>query len=388
MEAVPASASTGTEEGERRRNASRGTHRGNGPPSMRPHHQGIRDGRGPRPPFVNGADQRHSHQPRPRLPPPNKPQTFQLGPLDPLPTAGQSAQAVARAQKVADAAKKQFKVPRSQRSVPSEFRAEEDIGTPLGSGTDSPSVAFMARNPTYLAGIQGSTTDRRPGYLRSQNIPNNATQSQPRPGPRNNTARQPSLNPNERSNGDSWRRPPPGNHTPRPRPPVQGLYRGPARPIQRTNVANIIGTRFQEPAVNVREVMEMLARVPNPWPNMTRPFASAYRYTLTHPDPRSHIPQEMLDESRQSAISVSILKSWQASEPSQENKDAVVRILNQVNAVFHDRYGQKYNFVIEPFGSVSWGGETGDTADVDMTLKVCAYVSPRLVVPLLTFACQ
>lgn len=61
-----------------------------------------------------------------------------------------------------------------------------------------------------------------------------------------------------------------------------------------------------------------------------------------------------------------------------------MRILNQVNSVFRERYGQRFHFVIEPFGSVSWGGETGDTADVDMTLKVsqrcppdvfCEYIS-------------
>jgi hypothetical protein len=138
----------------------------------------------------------------------------------------------------------------------------------------------------------------------------------------------------------------------------------------RFDVAKIAGTRFQSPATNVQEVMKMLASIPNPWPPTTQSFPSAYLYTMTHEDPRSEIPPLLLDPARHSALSISILKSWQASEPSADSKYAVVRILNQVNAVLQERYGQWWNFAIEPFGSVSWGGETGDTADVDMTLKV------------------
>lgn len=407
MEAVPPSTSTGAEEGERRRNVPRGNRRGNHHPSAQPNNQGNRECRGPRSPFMNGGDQRLPQQPRPRNPRPrnprpSKPQTFQLGPLPPMPTTGQSAQDVVRAQHIANAARKQFKIPASQRPSPGN-QAVEELGTLLGMGDqpfDGQRVAtFLARNPTALAGIQGATTDRRPHHLRAQNIPNrnnanNANQNQ-------NATRNNPINANQNQNqnqlhallqgstilsqrnqplngqdmNQSWRRPA-GNQYPQPRPPAPSQYVPPVRQNHggpRLHVARIMGTRFQEPAVNVRQVLELLEKVPNPWPNVTEPFPSAYHYTLTHPDPRSIIPQELLDRSRQSPLTIFILESWRASEPSQQNKQAVVRILNQVNAVFQERYGQKFNFVIEPFGSVSWGGETGDTADVDMTLKVSEY---------------
>jgi hypothetical protein len=416
MEAVPPATSNGAEDGERRANAPRGNRRGNHQQSGPPVNQGNREPRAPRPPFRNGGEQRQPQQPRPRNPRPSKPQTFQLGPLPPLPTAGGSAQDAARAEQIAKAARKQFKIPASQRPEPGN-QAVQDLGTLLGMG-DQPfdsraAVQFLARNPDALAGIQGATTDRRPHYLRAQNItprngPNDADQTQHRNQDQRRNNPNNAVNPNQNQlhallrgstilsqpsqplNGpnpaDSWRRPP-GNQRPQPRPPVPSQYVPPVRQFpapHRSHVARIIGTRFQEPAVNVRQVLELLESVPNPWSSATQPFASAYQHTLTHPDPRSIIPQQLLNPSRQSALTIAILESWRASEPSKENKEAVVRILNQVNSIFKERYGQRFHFVIEPFGSVSWGGETGDTADVDMTLKVsqrslpmffCEYIS-------------
>lgn len=103
---------------------------------------------------------------------------------------------------------------------------------------------------------------------------------------------------------------------------------------------------------------------------MTQPFSSTYLYTLTHVDPRSQIPPHLFDLARYSALSISILESWRASEPSQAVRDNIVRILDRVNVIFQSRYGKRYRFVIDIFGSVSWGGETGGEADVDMALKV------------------
>lgn len=252
----------------------------------------------------------------------------------------------------------------------------EDVGNPLMVVDGQPfdgqrAAAFLARNPSYLAEIPGATTDRRPGYLRAQNIPSNRPTQVPqqRPSQQNGNTNIPLV----RNQNDSWRRPAIAPVPTKPQPQVPAHAYGPPRSnpaIHRSQVANIAGTRFQHPATNTREVMEMLDRVPNPWPSTTQPFLSAFRYTLTHPDPRSEIPPHLLDPTRHSPLSTAILESWRASEPSKANKETVVRILNQVNAIFRERYGQRYKFVIEPFGSVSWGGETGDTADVDLMLKV------------------
>jgi hypothetical protein len=327
----------------------------------------------PQPGFTNEARQQSG--PRPRAPRPPKPQTFQLVPLDPLPREGQSAQHVARAAQRQAAGRKQFKVPASVRSAQAGTAAiGEDVGIPFMGGNGQPfdgqaAAAFLARNPGHLAGIYGATTDRRPGYLRAQNIPGN-----PRPQGSLAEIRPANRSAQSMNQSDSWRRPANEPHNPRFRPQVPasnaGYGRRPNPNPCRFNVANVTGTRFQHPATNMREVIEMLDRVPNPWPPATQPFPSAYRYTLTNPDPRSEIPPALLDPTRHSVLSTSILESWRASEPSKENKEAVVRILNQVNAIFQDRYGKRFRFVIEPFGSVSWGGETGDSADVDMMLKV------------------
>lgn len=337
----------------------------------------------PQPGFTNGVRQQSG--PRPRAPRPPKPQTFQLGPLDPLPKEGRSAQDVARDAQRQAASRKQFKVPASVRLAQGGSSAiGEDVGIPFMGGTGQPfdgqaAAAFLARNPGHLAGIYGATTDRRPGYLRAQNIP-----AKPRPQPPQAPARANEGNATvtTRNQSDSWRRPANEPHNPRFRPQVPasnpGWGRRPNPNPCRFNVANVTGTRFQQPAANMREVIEMLDRVPNPWPPAMQPFPSAYRHTLTNPDPRSEIPSALLDPARHSALSTSILESWRASEPSKENKEAVVRILNQVNAIFQDRYGKRFRFVIEPFGSVSWGGETGDTADVDMMLKVSCSSNVRL----------
>lgn len=399
MEAVPPMTSNGAEEGERRRNGPRGHRRGSHQQSIQSNNQARREPRPPRPPFTNGGDQGQPQQIRPRNPRPSKPRTFQLGPLPPLTNSGGLTQDVAGAEQIAKAARKQFKIPASQPPEPGN-PAVQELETLLGMG-DQPAdsraaVQLLARNPDALAGIQGATTDRRPHYLRAQNIPirnppsggnqnqrqnqnqsrndsNNSNQSQLHALLRSSAIlSQPSPPLNGQNPADSWRRPA-GNQRPHNRPPGQGQYAPPVRQNHgghRSNVARVMGTRFQEPAVNVRQVLELLESVPNPWSNTTQPFPSAYHFTLTHPDPRSIIPRELLDRARQSALTIAILESWRASEPSQKNKEIVVRILNQVNAVFKERYGQRFNFVIEPFGSVSWGGETGDTADVDMTLKV------------------
>ncbi|GHJ88447.1 hypothetical protein NliqN6_4849 [Naganishia liquefaciens] len=309
----------------------------------------------------------------PRVQRPAKLETLQLGPLDSLSKQGLSTQDLARATLRQNAEKNQFKIPASQRLAQNAIavataRAHGDPLTILdGQSFDGQhAAAAIARNPAHLAGIHGAKTDRRPGYLRAQNMPAKVSQKISAGAPGGTSAPGAFSNQN-----DSWRRRPDATQNARAQPQIRtfsGQSRSNAAPV-RSQVANIAGTRFENPATNMREVIEMLDRVPNPWPSTTQPFLSAYRYTLTHPDSRSQIPVQVLDSTRHSALSAAILESWRASEPSQANRETVARIVNQVNAVFRERYGKRFDLVIEPFGSVSWGGETGDTADVDMTLK-------------------
>lgn len=342
-----------------------------------------------------------------------RPQTFQLGPLDPLPTGVRSPQDIIAAAQRTKGEARRYKPskprgpavisPSAERGFDG-LRIAEDVGVSIFPSGDQPydtrsAVAALARNPEHLAGVHGATTDRRPHYLRAQNIREAETKKPLRPPvhfgnqagsvrPNHVNGRHPPVhlgNPlgHEPTVADrqNWRRPPGGNvdqsrnnqQLPRIQQTNQQFRNNPYQPNAPRfgiNVTHIAGTKFERYDYNLRQVKAIMERVPNPWPEGTKPYASPYYYSLTHPDPRSHIPDNVLVLAQQSPLSLAILESWKASEPSRENKETVVRIVNQVNAVLTERYGRMWNFVVEPFGSVSWGGETGDTADVDLTLRV------------------
>ncbi|KAJ9106245.1 hypothetical protein QFC21_001390 [Naganishia friedmannii] len=338
---------------------------------------------------------------------PQRPQTFQLGPLDPLPTGVQSPQdIIAAAQRARDETRRYKPAkprgpaalsPSAERGFDG-LRIAEDVGVSILPDGNQPfdaraAVAALAKNPEYLTGVHGATTDRRPHYLRAQNIREAEAKKPLHPpvhfgnqaGPvipnRDNGRRPPvhlgrQLGPTA-ADRDNWRRPPGGNvdqsRMQQPRIQQTNQFRDnpyqPNTPRFGINVTHIAGTKFERHDHNLRQVMTILERVPNPWPEGTKPYPSSYYFSLTHPDPRSNIPGNVHSLAQQSPLSLAIMESWKASEPTRENKETVVRIVNQVNAVLAERYGKRWNFVVEPFGSVSWGGETGDTADVDLTLR-------------------
>ncbi|KAJ9124177.1 hypothetical protein QFC22_000974 [Naganishia vaughanmartiniae] len=336
-----------------------------------------------------------------------RPQTFQFGPLDPLPTGVQSPQDVVAAAQRAKGEARRYKPskpreptalsPSAERGFDG-LRIAEDVGLPILPNGNQPfdakaTVAALARNPEYLAGVHGATTDRRPHYLRAQNIRESEAKKPLRPPvhfgnqpgptiPNRNHGRHPPVHLGNQlgptiADRENWRRPPASSldqsHIQQSRAHQANQSRGnlyqPNTPRFGINVTHVAGTKFERHDHNLRQVMAILERVPNPWPEGTKPYPSPYYYSLTHTDPRSNIPNDIFALAQQSPLSLAIIESWKASEPSQANKEAVVRIVNQVNAVLKERYGNRWNFVVEPFGSVSWGGETGDTADVDLTLR-------------------
>lgn len=98
----------------------------------------------------------------------------------------------------------------------------------------------------------------------------------------------------------------------------------------------------------------------------SRPFHTAYIERLTKPDPRSDIYPPVLEN--MSTLTSECYRSWQASAPSEETLSAISRIVWNVNEAIADKW-PRLRFVVEPFGSISWRGETGGAGDLDLVLR-------------------
>lgn len=146
----------------------------------------------------------------------------------------------------------------------------------------------------------------------------------------------------------------------------------------------------------------------NPWPPNVKPFESAFKYTTTHPDPRTTFRsseelreqitkldetfkymmwarrQKMQEEEssddlppRETALqreSLKILLSWVESAPTSQQQRDVLALVRRVNEVVQARF-PRAKILVEPFGSVSWGGETsqlsdGQDWDLDLIMRV------------------
>lgn len=107
---------------------------------------------------------------------------------------------------------------------------------------------------------------------------------------------------------------------------------------------------------------------PNPLNAAHAPF-ERYRNA---PSPRLSTPADVLRSEQSDRLQQGIMASWRGSEPAPERTAAIVALLARLTAlVNHEAYkenqrGNRYR--VDVFGSVSWGGETKKSSDLDLVI--------------------
>jgi hypothetical protein len=114
------------------------------------------------------------------------------------------------------------------------------------------------------------------------------------------------------------------------------------------------------------QVLELLKAAPSVFPDHDGPFLTAYAQTLIDRDPREEIYPPILQDA--DSFTLTCIESWRNSLPSEEVRETVSRIIWNVNEVIAARW-PRMNFVVEPFGSVSWRGQTGGQGDLDLVMR-------------------
>ncbi|EIW66756.1 hypothetical protein TREMEDRAFT_34518 [Tremella mesenterica DSM 1558] len=94
-------------------------------------------------------------------------------------------------------------------------------------------------------------------------------------------------------------------------------------------------------------------------------ISSAFQREI-HSSPRSKLPIQMTqtDDPLQS----SLLLSWRDSSDIGKT-ERVLGLLKKLEGIVNDKFGEK-RFEVDVYGSVSWGGQTGMSGDLDLVIRV------------------
>lgn len=109
---------------------------------------------------------------------------------------------------------------------------------------------------------------------------------------------------------------------------------------------------------------------------------SPYVQLLSRPSPRHTVPQHLRDPDGEDPLQQSLMLAWQKAEPSAKQKRNVAALLEKLSVVINERLGWpnsssvkgQRRFEVDVFGSVSWGGETGESGDLDLVVLVSLQV--------------
>ena len=107
---------------------------------------------------------------------------------------------------------------------------------------------------------------------------------------------------------------------------------------------------------------------------------SPYRQLLSRATPRKTIPRRLLNPSSGDPLQSTLMKSWQMMESSEHQKRHISQLLEELSVMINRRLSDpgsssikgKRRFEVDVFGSVSWGGETGNNGDLDLIVLVSA----------------
>ena len=108
------------------------------------------------------------------------------------------------------------------------------------------------------------------------------------------------------------------------------------------------------------------------------PPPSPYALYSSQLSPRLGTPNSLLNPSPPDPLQTTILQSWAGAEPSQANKDYLANFLENLSVIINSALGGpgvetlkgRRRFELDVFGSVSWGGTTGLSGDLDLVLLV------------------
>ncbi|OCF43574.1 hypothetical protein I317_02592 [Kwoniella heveanensis CBS 569] len=106
---------------------------------------------------------------------------------------------------------------------------------------------------------------------------------------------------------------------------------------------------------------------------------SPYSLLLANPSPRLTVPPEILDPPTPDTLQSGIMSSWMKTEPSKESRVYKKEFLKSLTRLVNGRFGNlkmpdgSARFKVDVFGSVSWGGETGKSGDMDLVILVSGY---------------
>ncbi|WVW84643.1 hypothetical protein I302_106677 [Kwoniella bestiolae CBS 10118] len=97
---------------------------------------------------------------------------------------------------------------------------------------------------------------------------------------------------------------------------------------------------------------------------------SPYNLLLSKPSPRATVPSSLIHPSQPDVFQSEIMQAWISTEPTQASKDFIMDLLSKLTSVINRRFGSKgdQRFLVDVFGSVSWGGETGKSGDLDLVI--------------------
>lgn len=100
---------------------------------------------------------------------------------------------------------------------------------------------------------------------------------------------------------------------------------------------------------------------------------SAYQRYTTAASPREAIPWH--HRNRSDLLHQSVLKSWQAAEPSSARKQEIAQLLDTLTHTINFSTPTHENptrdrYKVDAFGSMAWGGDTGRSGDLDLIVTV------------------
>ncbi|WVQ65803.1 uncharacterized protein L199_003981 [Kwoniella botswanensis] len=97
---------------------------------------------------------------------------------------------------------------------------------------------------------------------------------------------------------------------------------------------------------------------------------SPYDVLLSEASPRHTVPSNLVHPKQLDVFQTEIMQAWISTEPIQESKVFVKNLLSTLTSTINMRFGTKDNqrFLVDVFGSVSWGGETGKSGDLDLVI--------------------
>lgn len=103
---------------------------------------------------------------------------------------------------------------------------------------------------------------------------------------------------------------------------------------------------------------------------------SPYHRLLAMPSARETVPRH--HKISTDALQASIMASWIAAEPSDDKKRYVLKLATKLTRFVQTEFGgydgdDGSRYVVDVFGSVSWGGETGKGGDIDMVIRDTHY---------------